>query len=348
MRTLFIGMTLVLASAATAESGQYVFSVRGDELLLNGRPFKVIGLRCSNALISDRTTDELIERLPAYRRSGVNTVSVYFMGSRFGDVKGYRPDATLDPVYAARMGRIIEAADELGMVVLVGCLYWSDSRAKEDLVGKWKQRDANRAVTNTVRWLSEHDYRNVFVDVDNEGMAHDQTGWSIAGMIDAGHAVDPKIMLAYNDGDPPPGNADLYIHHSPKVPGKPWLDSEATPQRATPGGYWGRFSKQTHRGTRGAYYNYSRIGRYTEKMKAEQLRRTEDEIKRYNGHMLASTWLQCVPGEGVGGPFTHPGGQSRISDVDAEIDRLHSDAGIAWWLDFVKDRYGPWKPPAAE
>lgn len=83
-------------------------------------------------------------------------------------------------------------------------------------------------------------------------------------------------------------------------------------------------------------------------MKSEQLRRTELEIERYNGHMLASTWLQCAPGEDVGGPFAKPGGDSRISDVDAEIDRLHPDAGIASWLDFVKEKYGPWEPPAVD
>lgn len=344
MRIIIVAIVIAVASAEVAEAGKNRFGVRGDQILLNGEPFKIIGLRCSNALISDRTTRDLIDYLPVYRQSGINTVSVFFMGSRFGDVKGYRPDATLDPVYAARMGQIIEAADEQGMIVVVGCLYLSTSRAKEDLVGLWKQEDANRAVANTVRWLSRHDYRNVFVDVDNEGMAHDATGWSIAKMIDAGHTVDSSIMLAYNDSGDPPKNADLYVHHSPKVPGKPWLDTEATPGRSSPGGYWGSYSKRTHQRTKGTYYNYSRIGRYTEKMKAEQIHRAEDDIERYNGHMLASTWLQCAPREGVGGPFVKPGGHSRITDIDANIDKLHPDAGIAWWLDFVKEKYGPWKP----
>ncbi len=338
---------LIAASAILAVDSKAVdkttFAVRGDELLLDGKPFKIIGLRCSNALISEETTDDLIEHFPAYRESGINTVSVFFMGSRYGDVKGYRPDASLDPVYADRMARIIKAADEQKMIVVVGCLYWSTSKAKEDL-GEWEQQDANHAIANTVRWLSRSGFRNVFVDVDNEGMAHDATGWSIAEMIDAGHAVDPSIMLAYNDSDPPPENADLYVHHSPKVKGKPWLDTEATPGKSAPGGYWGNFSKQTHKRTKGRYYNYSRIGRYTEAMKAEQIRRTVDEIERYNGHMLAATWLQCAPNERVGGPFTDSGGHSQIKDVDKDIDRLHADAGIAWWLDFVKDKYGAWKP----
>ena len=70
-------------------------------------------------------------------------------------------------------------------------------------------------------------------------------------------------MIAYNDKAAPPPHANLYIHHSPKVAGKPWLDSEATP-RSAHGGYWGSFSKQTNRKTKGQYYNYSRIGRYTD------------------------------------------------------------------------------------
>jgi hypothetical protein len=344
MRIALVTVCILAASVAQAKAGKTTFSVNGEQVLTNGRPFKILGLRCSNALLSDRTTDALIAQLPVYRDHGINTVSVFFMGSRFGDVKGYRPDATLDPTYATRMGRIIEAADDLGMVVVVGCLYWSTSRAKEELVACWHQKDANRAIANTVRWLDDHDYRNVFVDVDNEGMAHDATGWSIAEMIDAGHAVTPSIMLAYNDGAPPPTNADLYIHHSPKVPGKPWLDSEATPSTTTPRGYWGTFSKVTHRKTEGKYYNYSRIGRYTDEMKDEQIRRTVQELERYNGHMLASTWLQCAPHEGVGGPFAHPGGRSQIADVHANVDQLHEDAGIQWWLDFVKQKYGPWRP----
>jgi hypothetical protein len=325
-------------------AGDYLFSVAGDQILLNSKPFKIIGLRCSNALVSDVKTQELIDQLEVYRSYGINTVSVFFMGSRFGDIKGYRVDASLNPILTERMGRIIEAADRLGMVVLIGCLYWSTSKAKEELVDVWGQDEANQAIANTVRWLVDHDYRNVFVDVDNEGMAHDQMGWNIGEMIEAAHSVDVSIMVAYNDKDPAPSNADLYIHHSPKVRGEPWLESEGTPKSA-PGGYWGTYSKDTHRASDDGYYNYSRIGRYTTQMKQDDYRQTDENVGSYNGHMLASTWLQCAPAEGVGGPFTRPGGHSRIENVDLDIDQLHPDAGILWWLEYVKRRYGPWVPP---
>lgn len=80
-----------------------------------------------------------------------------------------------------------------------------------------------------------------------------------------------------------------------------------------------------------------------EKHRAEARR----EVKAYNGYIFASTWLQCAPTEGVGGPFFKPGGYSKNMDVDKNIDQLHPDAGIKWWLEFVRDTYGAWSPPFA-
>ena len=113
-------------------------------------------------------------------------------------------------------------------------------------------------------------------------------------MIQTAHEADPSIIIAYNDGDPPPSNADLYIHHSLRVPGKPWLDTEATPKNA-PGGYWKTFSKETHMETNGHFYNYSRIGLYTEEMKANQFAQTIEGIEKYNGHKAANLRTVILP-----------------------------------------------------
>jgi len=330
--------SMAVAETGKARSSRYVLDLEGNRILINQRPIKIIGLRCSNALISDAKTDMLIDNLDAFKPYGVNTVSVYFMGSRFGDVKGYNPDATLNPTYTARMARILEAADARGMIVLVGCLYWSTSRAKEGL-GGWTQADANHAIASTVRWLQSGDYRNVLVDPDNEGMAHDATGWSIAQMIDAGHAADLDCLIAYNDSDPPPPNADLLIHHSPKAPGKPWVQTEGAPGKTT-GGYWGSYSKLD------GYYNYIRIGCYTQAMKQSQWTQTQEDIETHNGYVLASTWLQCAPHEGIGGPFMRPGGTADNPAIDADVKALQPEAGVRWWLESVRDRYGPYAPPA--
>jgi hypothetical protein len=316
-----VAVIFLMVASQAGLAGQHVFTGRGSKTYLNGQPFLVKGLRCSNALISDETARELIENLPGFASYGVNSVSVYFMGSRFGDVKGYREDGSLDPDYAQRMGRIVEAADRHGMVVLVGCLYWGNSKGKWE---GWTQKQANAAVAATVAWLKNNDHRNVFVDVDNEGMAKRAKGFDTRAMVLAGKAVDPTCVIATNFRGKPPAEADLGIHFAKRVSGKPYLDSEATPDNA-PGGYWGKYSK------RDGYYNYINIGLYDEAMKADQKRQTVAHLSRGEGYMLASTWLQCVSPHG---PNHRPGGNG-----------TRDDPGIRWWLTFLRDRYGPYVPP---
>ncbi|KPL16739.1 MAG: hypothetical protein AMS23_04160 [Bacteroides sp. SM1_62] len=65
------------------------------------------------------------------------------MGSRFGDIKGYNEDASLNPEYLGRMAKIIEACDQRNMIMPVGCLYWGNSKGKWD---HWDQQDAENAV----------------------------------------------------------------------------------------------------------------------------------------------------------------------------------------------------------
>lgn len=312
---------ILLLMSRLGMAGEYGLTVRGDKTCLNGREFLIKGLRCSNALTSNRATQELIDHLDTFAGYGVNTLSVYFMGSRFGDVKGYNEDGTLNPVYAARMGRIIEAADERGMVILVGCLYWGNSKGKWE---SWTQAEANAATASSVAWLKEHKYRNVFVDVDNEGMAKRATGFDSRQMVLAGKAVDPACVIATNFRGAPPAEADLGIHFAKKVGGKPYVDSEATPGNA-PGGYWGKYSKKD------GYYNYINIGVYSEAMKADQKKQTIEHLSRGEGYMLASTWLQCVP---PFGPNHRPGGYG-----------TPDDPGIKWWLEFLREEYGPYVPP---
>ncbi len=314
----FGALSLLAAIAADDPSarGGHVLTVAGANLLLDGAPVKLIGLRLSNALMSDATTQELIDHLGAFHSYGVNAISVFVMGSRFGDVKGFRPDASLDPVYRDRLARIITAADGRAMVVLVGCLYWSESEANAEL-GHWTQREANLAVQNVVRWLKENRWRNVFVDPDNEGMANKEKGWSIEQMIDAGHRENPSCVIAHNARRSTPSNADLTVHFGRRVPGKPHVETEGTPNVVP---YWQAYSRKE------GYRNYLNIGIYSEAMKAEQRRVSSDLIENANGYLLASTWLQCPP---PFGPNMRPEG-----DGSAE------NPGIKWWLDYIKARYG--------
>lgn len=342
MKSSVILFCLFLLITPCCLAANNTLTVEGDQIHFNGEPIKIIGLRCSNALISEKTTDELIAALNTFQSYGVNTVSVFMMGSRFGDIKGYLPDSSLNPVYRKRFERILRATDECGMVCIVGCFYWSTSKAKEDL-SHWSQEDADKAVANTASWLAEHPFTHVILDPDNEGMAVRAKDWSVESLIHAAKQANPNLVVANNTKQNPP-NEDLNMHFGKPEQGKPWFDSEATPEK-TPGGYWGSFSKETHQANND-YYNYSRIGRYTEEMKADQLKQTRDEMENFNGYVFAGTWLQCAPNEGINGPFTHVGGRSELGandDEDAawnqEIDIICPDAGILWWLEYMKENY---------
>jgi len=302
-------------------AGNYVFSVKGTKTYLNNQEIQVAGLRCSNALYSEKSAADLIKHLDELKSYGVNTVSVFVMGSRYGNFKGYLEDGSLNPIYSKRLTKIIKAADKKGMIVLVGCLYWGGSSAKWE---SWTQKEANAAVANTVKFLKENNFRNVFIDVDNEGMAMRGAGFDPAELVRSAKKVDPTFYIATNFKGIPPKEADLGIHFSKKDPKKPYIESESTPTNA-PGKYWGKYSKAP------PLENYINIGIYSEEMKANQIELTKNHFENGWGYMFASTWLQCVPPHG---PNADPGG-----------DGSKKNPGIRWWLEALKEMNGEYIQP---
>jgi hypothetical protein len=72
------------------------------------------------------------------------------------------PDGNLRPAYMARLERILDKADELGMVVIVGYFYFGQDQRLRD------EAAVRRAVLNATNWILDHGYRNVLVEVNNE------------------------------------------------------------------------------------------------------------------------------------------------------------------------------------
>ena len=64
----------------------------GNGFVLDGEPFQVVGLRVSNSLIRASETRQLIDNMDLLGSYGINTYSVFFQGSRFGDIAGYNED----------------------------------------------------------------------------------------------------------------------------------------------------------------------------------------------------------------------------------------------------------------
>jgi hypothetical protein len=74
----------------------------------------------------------------------------------------FMPDGGLKPAYMARLGRVLDAADSYGLVVIVSLFYQGqDERMKDEAA-------IRRGVENVCTWLLERGDTNVVVEINNE------------------------------------------------------------------------------------------------------------------------------------------------------------------------------------
>ncbi|MGC9971021.1 MAG: hypothetical protein ABSE56_10555 [Bryobacteraceae bacterium] len=119
---------------------------------------------------AERNTREFVAAMPKWRRHGLLAFTINLQG---GSPEGYSKaqpwhnsaitatgDLRLE--YMRRLVRILDRADQLGMVVILGIFYFGqDERLKDEAA-------ILQAVDNTVDWVFSLGYRNVLVEVDNE------------------------------------------------------------------------------------------------------------------------------------------------------------------------------------
>ncbi len=119
----------------------------------------------------DRNTDEFCAALPVYRAHGLLAVTVGLQGGGsvftpevYGSYANtaFEPDGALKAAYFDRLLRILRAADDCGMVVIVNYFYCAQHRRipNDDVVFAVAERVSE--------WLLASGHRNVLVDVANE------------------------------------------------------------------------------------------------------------------------------------------------------------------------------------
>jgi hypothetical protein len=118
----------------------------------------------------ERNTREFVAAMPEWRRHGLLAFTLNLQG---GSPQGYSKDQPwhnsaftadggLRPEYLARAEKILDKADELGMVVILGIYYFGQDERLRD------EEAVKRGVDNALDWLFEKGYRNVLVEVNNE------------------------------------------------------------------------------------------------------------------------------------------------------------------------------------
>jgi hypothetical protein len=118
----------------------------------------------------ERNTREFIAAMPEWRRHGLLAFTINLQG---GSPRGYSREqpwhnsgltatGELRPDYLARLERILDRADELGLVAILGIFYFGQDQRLQD------EAAVVRALDNAVDWVLDRDYRNVLIEVNNE------------------------------------------------------------------------------------------------------------------------------------------------------------------------------------
>ncbi|WP_049901153.1 hypothetical protein [Halococcus agarilyticus] len=118
----------------------------------------------------ERNVAEFIAAMPTYYDCGLRGFTINLQcGSPEGysdeqpwTVSAYRSDGSLKPDWMDRVRRVLDRADDLGMVVIVGLFYFGQDDVLTD------ETAVKNAVDSTIEWLHRREYTNVLIEIANE------------------------------------------------------------------------------------------------------------------------------------------------------------------------------------
>ena len=119
---------------------------------------------------ADRNTQEFLAAMDSWAEHGLLAFTINLQG---GSPYGYSKDqpwinsaidenGELRKDYMTRLSQIIEKADRLGMVVILGVFYFGQDDRIKDEAGVIK------AVDNSTNWVLDKGYKNVIIEIANE------------------------------------------------------------------------------------------------------------------------------------------------------------------------------------
>lgn len=195
-------MVALASALSAAPSHHTILAISGSKFLINGQPtfagrtwrgHSVEGLLPNARLVQgifddlnpatrprwaypdtgrwdpERNTSEFVAAMSSWREHGLLAFTLNLQG---GSPMGYgnqgwinsafAADGALRPDYFARLERILDRADDLGMVVILGLFYFGQDQALRD------ESAVFRATDDTLGWLHDRGYRNLIIEACNE------------------------------------------------------------------------------------------------------------------------------------------------------------------------------------
>ena len=119
---------------------------------------------------ADRNTDEFVQAMDEWSRHGLNAFTINLQGGSpvgYGNQKNwlnsaFYEDGRLRPEFMGRLEKILNRAEELEMVVILGLFYFGQDQNLKD------EESIRMGVKNVISWLFKEGYRNVIIEVNNE------------------------------------------------------------------------------------------------------------------------------------------------------------------------------------
>lgn len=119
---------------------------------------------------ANRNTKEFVENMSLWKDKGLLAFTINLQG---GSPEGYSeqqpwynsailPDGSLDTAYMERLKMILDKADELEMVVILGLFYVGQEKFINDAAA------VKNGIKNAIEWVLRNDYRNVLLEINNE------------------------------------------------------------------------------------------------------------------------------------------------------------------------------------
>ena len=118
----------------------------------------------------ERNVAEFIAAMPSWREHGLLAITVNLQGgspegysaAQPWNSSGFHEDGTLRPAFTRRLTRVLEAADRLGMVVILGYFYFGQDQRLRD------EAAVLRATDEATQWILAGGWRNVLIEIANE------------------------------------------------------------------------------------------------------------------------------------------------------------------------------------
>ena len=119
---------------------------------------------------ADRNTSEFVMNMPIWREKGLLAFTINLQG---GSPEGYSktqpwnnsailPNGNLDEEHMKRLKLILDKADELKMVVIVGLFYFGQEKFLNDATA------VKNGIKNAIEWILKNGYKNILLEINNE------------------------------------------------------------------------------------------------------------------------------------------------------------------------------------